>query len=162
MENDSHQTRNETKKRPAFYLVKVASRQELNVALMVEKRVKSGDSPVYSIIVPPEIKGYLILETPKLSVIEHIRRDVSQLRKTVQGTLTIDDVERMIKPKSTIELISPGDMVEVIAGPFQGIKAQVLQVNKDKGDVVLNILESAYPLKVTVPGEFVKPIKKVE
>ncbi len=149
-------------RKSTFYLIRTTARQELNVALLIENRAKTKNIPLYSIIIPPEVKGYIVLETPRSSAVEALIRDMQHVKRRVQGTLTLDDVERMVKPKAVVELLNPGDMVEVIAGPFQGIKAQVISVNKDKQEVVLNILESAYPLKVTVPGDFVKPIKKGE
>jgi hypothetical protein len=36
----------------------------------------------------------------------------------------------------------------------------VARVEEAKGEVVLNILESAYPLQVTVPADNVKQVKK--
>ncbi len=147
-------------KKTRFYLVRTTARQELNVALLIENRARINGIPLYSIIIPPEVKGYIVLETDKPSAVELLIRDMQHVKRRVQGTLSKDDVERMVKPKAVVELLSPGDMVEVIAGPFQGIKAQVISVNKTKKEVVLNILESAYPLKVTVPGDYVKPIKK--
>ncbi|MBE9390637.1 transcription elongation factor Spt5 [Fervidicoccus fontis] len=149
-------------KKSSFYLIRTVSRQELNVALLLERKIALSHSPIYSIILPPKLKGYLVLESQKSSAVEAVIKDMQHLRKRVYGTLTVEDVERMIKPKATIETLNPGDTVEVIAGPFQGIKAQVIEIDKVKQEVVLNILESAYPLKVTIPGEFVKPVKKVE
>lgn len=152
----------EDKEKPksSFFLVRTTARQEYNVAALVERRVRTQNLDVYSIIVHPELKGYLVIESPKSSIVDLAIRDLPNLRRRVQGTMTLEDVERAIKPKEVIEGLSPGDMVEVIAGPFQGIKAQVIQIDKEKKELVLNILESAYPLKVTVSGDYVKPIKK--
>ena len=147
-------------RKSVFYLVRTTARQELNVALLIENRARINNIPLYSIIVPPEVKGYIVLETPRSSYVELLIRDMQHVKRRVQGTLSLDDVERMVKPKAVVELLNPGDMVEVIAGPFQGIKAQVISVNRARDEVVLNILESAYPLKVTVPGDYVKPLKK--
>ncbi|MGC9114390.1 MAG: transcription elongation factor Spt5 [Fervidicoccaceae archaeon] len=150
----------EKKPKSLFFLVKTTARQEQNVAALIERKVKTQALDIYSIIVHPELKGYLILESPKSSVVDLAIRDLPNIRRRVQGTMSLEDVERIIKPKEVIEGLNPGDMVEVIAGPFQGIKAQVIQVDKERRELVLNILESAYPLKVTVSGDYVKPIKK--
>jgi transcriptional antiterminator NusG len=150
----------ERKGKSVFYLVRTTARQELNVALLIENRARVNNIPLYSIVIPPDVKGYLVLETPRSSHVELLIRDMQHVKRRVQGTLTLEDVERMVKPKAMVELLNPGDMVEVIAGPFQGIKAQVISVNRARNEVVLNILESAYPLKVTVPGDYVKPVSK--
>jgi len=148
------------KTKTTFFLIRTTAKQEQNVAILLEKKVKTQSLEIYSIIIQPELKGYLIIEAQKSSVVDNAIRDIPNVRRRVQGTMTLEDVERAIKPKDLIEGLIPGDMVEVIAGPFQGIKAQVVQVDRERKELVLNILESAYPLKVTVSGDYVKPIKK--
>ncbi|MEM0020746.1 MAG: transcription elongation factor Spt5 [Fervidicoccaceae archaeon] len=148
------------RQKSSFFLVKTKARQEQNVAMLIEKRVRSQNLDVYSIIIQPEMKGYIIIEAQKSSIVDLATRDLPNVGKRVQGILSLEDVERAIKPKEVIEGLNPGDMVEVIAGPLQGIKAQVVQVDREKKELVLNILESAYPLKITVSGDYVKPIKK--
>jgi len=148
------------KAKSSFYLVRATARQEANVALMIENKVKSQGLEIYSIISHPDLKGYLILESPKSSAVDAAIRDIPHLRRRVQGVMSLEEVERIIKPKEVIEGLSPGDIVEVIAGPLQGIKAQVVQVERERKELILNILESSYPLKVTVSGDYVKLVKK--
>ena len=58
--------------------------------------------------------------------------------------------------------LEEGDIVEIIGGPFRGMKAKILRVEVAKNEVILNILESAYPLQITVPGDYVKLVRKRE
>ncbi len=40
------------------------------------------------------------------------------------------------------------------------MQAQVVSYDSSRGEVVLNILESAFPLQVTIPVDQVRPVKK--
>ncbi len=143
----------------AVYAIRVTARQEVNVALLMEAKAKAHDLKVYSILVPPDIKGYLMVEAPGIHVVQELSRDMKHVKGQVSGIVKFEEVERMLKPVPIVEGISEGEIVEVIAGPFRGMRAQVVRVDKAKNEVVLNILEAAYPLQVTVPADYVRPMK---
>ncbi len=145
--------------KPTFFAVKTTKGQELNVALLIRNRAITKKLPLYSIVAPHRPKGYIVLETPRASMIEPLIRDIRHVKGRVKGTILFDDIERMVKPKATVELLTPGCEVEVIAGPLRGSRGKVIQINKAKNEVVLQIYEATYPLKVTMPGEQIRPIK---
>lgn len=144
----------------AIYAVRVTARQETNIALLMETKAKAQNLNVYSILVPPGIKGYIMVEAPGIHVIQELIRDMKHVKGQVSGIVKYDEVERMLKPTPIIEGISEGEIVEVVAGPFRGMRAQVVRIDKQRNEVVLNILEAAYPLQVTVPADYVRPVKQ--
>ncbi len=150
----------EERPRTAFYAVRTTAGQEINVALLMEIRANAQGLDVASIIVPPGVRGYVVIEAPGLHVVYSLMRDMKHVKGQAPGVFRTDELERVLKPKSPIEVISAGDMVEIIAGPFRGMKAQVVRVDKAKNEVVLNVLESAFPLQITVPGDHVKPTRR--
>ncbi len=146
---------------PKYVVLRTTARQELNVALVLEaitlgRRV----SGLHAIVVPPEIKGYIIIETEGLHIVHRIARDVKHVKGKAMGSLTVDEVERIIKVKSPIEEVKPGDLVEIISGPFKGLKATVISVDMQKKVVTLNILEASFKMEATVPGDNIKIIKR--
>jgi len=147
-------------KRGLFFGVKTTKGQEINVALMIENRARTKGIELYSIVAPTRPGGFLILETPKPAAVELLTRDIRHVRGRIKGMMGLEDVKSLVKPRVTAELLEPGMEVEVIAGPLRGSRGQVLQVNKAKNEVVLQVYEAAYPLKVTVPGEHVKPVSQ--
>ncbi len=150
------------KRRTAFYAVRVTAGQELNVALLMEMRANSMKLPVGAIVVPPGVKGYVIVEAPGIHVVYSLASELKHVKGTAAGMVSPEELERLISPKPILEEVKEGELVEVVAGPFRGLKAQVLRVNKAKGEVTLNILEAAYPLQVTVPGDYIRPLKRGE
>ncbi|MEM2004812.1 MAG: transcription elongation factor Spt5 [Zestosphaera sp.] len=144
-----------------YVILRTTAGQELNVALMLESMIKnSGTKGIYSIVIPPKVKGYIIIETEGHHIVHKVAKDIKHVKGQAMGSLTEDEVERLIKVASPLEELHPGDVVEVISGPFKGLKAQVVSVNLIRKTVTLNILEASFKMEVTLPADDVKPAKK--
>lgn len=144
-----------------FFAIRTTARQEPNVALMIEVHARTRNLPIHSIIVPPDLRGYIILETVGLHIVYEAIRGLKHVRGRAAGTLRWEDLEKMIKPKPLIEILQVGEEVEIVAGPFRGMKAKIVDIDKARNEVSLNVLEASYPLTITVPVDYVRPVKKV-
>ncbi|WP_070807806.1 transcription elongation factor Spt5 [Pyrodictium occultum] len=145
---------------PRLYAVRTVAGRELDVALIMEQRVKDENIPIYAIIVPPQIRGYVIVETSAAFHAANAIQGIRYAKGVVPGVLRYEDVESLLKPEAVVETLKPGDIVEIISGPFRGMKAQVVRVQPGKNEVVLNVLEVEYPLQITVPGDSVRPARE--
>lgn len=144
-----------------YVVLRTTARQEMNVALMLESIAKgSGAKGLYAIVVPPEIRGYLIIEAEGLHIVHRLARDIKHVKGKAMGSLKRDEVQKLIKTVSPIEKIRPGDTVEIVSGPFKGLKAKVLSVDMQKNVVVVRMLEASYSMEATIPGDDVRPVKK--
>ncbi len=144
-----------------FFAIRTTARQEPNVALMIEVHAKTRNLPIHSIIVPPDLRGYVILETVGLHIVYEAIRGLKHVRGRAAGTLRWEDLEKMLKPKPLIEILQIGEEVEIVAGPFRGMRAKIVDIDKARNEVSLNVLEASYPLTITVPVDYVRPVKKV-
>ncbi|MEM1541222.1 MAG: transcription elongation factor Spt5 [Ignisphaera sp.] len=142
-----------------LFIVRTTAGQELNVALLVETRTKTSNLPVFSILSIPSLRGYIVMEARNLQMIYEAIRGLKHVKGKVSGTLRWEDLESMVKPKPLIDLIQIGEEVEVVAGPFRGMKAKITAVDRARNEVSLNILEANYPLTITVPVDYVRPTK---
>ncbi|MEM1623354.1 MAG: transcription elongation factor Spt5 [Sulfolobales archaeon] len=142
-----------------FAVLRTISGKELNVALVLELRA-AGETGIYGILIPPDMKGYVIVESDGLHSVQKIVKGVKHVRGRVAGSVTYEEVERLVKVRPPLEELKPGDVVEIVAGPFKGLKATVRTVNVSKNEVEVEILEAAYPLKVFLPGDDIKPVGK--
>jgi len=143
-----------------YYAIRTVAGQELNVALLIENRVKVNKLDVRSIIVPPAVKGYVILEAPGLHVVYEAIREIKHVKGQAPGKVDVADVESMLLPRPVIKDLKVDDIVEIISGPFKGFKAKVVRIEYSKNEVVLNILESDYQLQITTPGDYVRLIRR--
>lgn len=50
--------------------------------------------------------------------------------------------------------------MELIAGPFKGERAKVIRVDESKEEVVLELIEAAVPIPVTVKADQVRIVQK--
>ena len=58
--------------------------------------------------------------------------------------------------------IQKNDIVEIISGPFKREKAKVTRVDKAKDEVVVELLEAAVPIPITLTLANVKVIRREE
>jgi transcriptional antiterminator NusG len=145
--------------RNTLFIVRTTAGQEVNVSLLIETRSKINNIPVYSILALPALKGYVVLETTGLHYVYESIRGLKHVKGKVSGTLRWEDLESMVRPKPLIELLRVGEDVEIIAGPFRGMKAKITAIDKTRNEVSLSILEASYPLTITVPVDYVRPVK---
>lgn len=152
------------KKPSRFFAIRTTTGREIDVALVLENRtsgLKDQESiDVRTIIVPPGIRGYVFIESPNLTSIYRLISEVKYVKSRQPIKVSREEIERLAKPKPVIELIKEGEIVEIIRGPFRGMKAQVISVDRSKNMVMLSILEAAFNVPITVPGDYVKPAKK--
>ncbi|MEM0238368.1 MAG: transcription elongation factor Spt5 [Ignisphaera sp.] len=149
-----------TSKQNNFFAVRTTAGQELNVLLMLEVRARTASLPIYSIVSLPNLKGYVVMETSGLHVVYEAIRGLKHVKGKASGTLKWEDLESLLKPKSLIDMLKEGEEVEIIAGPFRGMRARVVGVDKVKNEVSLSVLEASYPLTITVPIDYIRLAKK--
>ena len=56
--------------------------------------------------------------------------------------------------------IQKNDIVEIISGPFKREQAKITRIDKQKEDVVVELLEAAVPIPITVKMDAVKVIRR--
>ena len=58
--------------------------------------------------------------------------------------------------------VEEGNIVELTSGPFKGDKAKIKRVDKIKEEVVVELLEAAVSIPLTVKIDSIRVIKKSE
>ncbi len=152
------------RERREFILLRTVAGKEDIVAFVIEDKVKellkAGQDPgIYSIVVPADIKGYIVVEAKNIHTVVELVKGFSYVKGRVPGVLKLKEIEKMVRTKPFIELIKPGDIVEIISGPFRGMHARVTDVNRVRQEITLEILDAAFPLELKVPVEQIRPVK---
>ncbi len=143
-----------------IYAVRTTAGQEKNVAKLVALNAKAYGVPVKAIVAPEALKGYVFIEADGPHIVDKAIAGVRHVRSRVPGVVSMDDIERFLVPKPVIEELDVGDEVEIVTGPLRGAKAKVVRIDKDKGEVVVELLEVTFTMPVTVNAEAVKIVKK--
>jgi transcriptional antiterminator NusG len=134
--------------------------QEKNVAALLAQSVKHEDLGVTCVFSPEVLKGYILVESTKSLDTRHPALKVPNLRGLVEGDIAFDEVTQFLNPEPVMSNISKGSIVELTSGPFKDEKAKVVRIDEAKEDVVLELIEAAVPIPVTVKGDQIRLIQK--
>ena len=147
-----------------IFAIKTTSKQERTVAYNILKAIetKATDIRVASIIVPNELQGYVLIETPEQrNRIEPLVELIAHARVVTRGETSLAEVGHFLIPKPVVAGIDEGTIVELIAGPFKGEKAVVKRVDSAKEEITVELYESVVPIPITVRGDNVRVVEKV-
>ncbi len=144
-----------------IYAVRTTSGQERTVADLVASRVGLKKLAVSTIFVPEIVKGYIFLEATGPHLVDEAIAGVKHARARTKGVIDLKAVEKFIVTKPVIEDISIGDLVEIVGGPFRGLRAKITHVDMVKEEVTLELLEEGFAtLPITVHADYVKLVEK--
>lgn len=142
-----------------MFAVKTTASQERTVADMIINR---EESEIHAVLAPDSLTSYVMVEAENTAVLERVLEEVPHARNIVPGESTITEVEHFLSPKPDVEGITEGDIVELIAGPFKGEKAQVQRIDEGKDQVTVELYEATVPIPVTVRGDQIRVLDSDE
>ncbi|AAL64673.1 transcription elongation factor Spt5 [Pyrobaculum aerophilum] len=142
------------------YTVSVVSRQEYNVVIVLKLRAESAKIPVYSIVVPPESFGVMYIEGESLPAVNRAVYGVKHVKGVMRGITNVEEVMRILRPTKPVVEIDVNDEVEIVADVLKGSRARVTYVDKEKGIVRVELLDSAFPMPLDLKISEVKLVKK--
>ncbi|MHA1839950.1 MAG: transcription elongation factor Spt5 [Candidatus Ranarchaeia archaeon] len=148
------------KRSPQIFAVRTTTGQEKGVAILIAEKAVSVGANVTAVMAPEVLRGYVLVEAPSQRDVLISIAGLRHVRGKVVGKIDVKDVEHFLTPRSPTEGLEEGDFVEIIRGPFKGEKARVTQIIANREEVVLQLLESTYPIPIRVHGDFIKIIEK--
>jgi transcriptional antiterminator NusG len=143
-----------------LYAMRVIIGQEKSVASLLAQSVKNEDTGISAVLSPEGMQGYIFVESDKSLDMRHPALKVRNLRGLVEGDVTFDEVRQFLNPEPVMSNITKGSIVELTTGPFKDEKAKVVRIDEAKEDVVLELIEAAVPIPVTVKGDQIRLIQK--
>ena len=143
-----------------FYAMRVLIGQEKNVAALLAQSIKHEDTGISAILAPESMQGYIFVESDKMLDMRHPALRVPNLRSLVEGDVEFDELKSFLNPEPAMVNIIKGSIVELTSGPFKGEKAKVVRIDEAKEDVVLELIDAAVPIPVTVKGDQIRLIQK--
>ena len=134
-----------------FFVIRAIERFTQKVALDLEELVKhhrflTGETLIFSIIVPPTIKACVVVEAERRIDILPFLRELRQARGLFPGKLTLEEVYNMTQVPT--EIYPAGTIVEIIAGPFKQCEGKI--IDDDGSTVTLILLDVDYQNKIAL------------
>ena len=150
----------EEKESTIIYALRTTANREDQVMDFVTSNAKRKKLEVYSVIRPHGMRGYIFLEAGNKTDAEQAAFNVPYARGILNKPVSYSEIEHMLEQVRREVNIQKSDIVEIISGPFKREKAKVTRIDKAKEDVVVELLESAVPIPITVKLDSVKVIRR--
>ena len=142
-----------------LFIVKTAIGREGQVMDFLASSAKKMPG-IHSLIYPHGMTGYIIVEAINPDVIRHIAAGVPYVKGVLRTPTSYEEIEHLIEFKPETIDVNKGDIVSVIAGPFKGEKAKIVRVDLQKQQIVLELLEAAVPIPITLGLDSIRVITK--
>ncbi|MCE4621967.1 MAG: transcription elongation factor Spt5 [Desulfurococcales archaeon] len=143
-----------------FYAIYVTGGTEERVALILRQRTLAMGLDVRSIIVPLELRGTLIIEVGNPGDLFDLIRGLRDVKRRRPVLIKKEEAVRLAAPVVEVPLVSKDQIVEIVSGPFRGMKGKVVEVYETRGEVDLVLLESDFRMIITVPLEQIRPVSE--
>ena len=144
-----------------IYAVRTIIGREEIVAEAIASKAKKNNTPIKAVVHPEELKGYVFVEGD-LKDIQELVKNVVNVRGLIRTPVSIEEIRKFLKPKEVKIELNPGDIVEVISGPFKDTKGKVTRYDEIKREVTIEPLETPVPIPITISVEFVKILKRAD
>lgn len=151
----------ESKKgKTTIYAVRTIIGQESSVAEIIDTKAKTMGVNLPAILFSESLRGYVFVEARDQEQVDSIITGIPHVRGKTLGKIDIKEIEHVLVKRPPTEGLEPGDTVEIIGGPFKGERAKVTRIDVPKSEVILELLESTYPIPIKVHADYVKVIEK--
>ena len=137
-----------------------ANREDQVVDYLISKLQKQPTLGILAVIRPHGMRGYIFVEATSKGDAETTLQGVPYARGLLPHEIPYQEIEHMLEQVKVEMNIHKNDIVEIISGPFKRENAKVIRINKQKEEIVVELLEAAVPIPITVKMDAVKVIRR--
>ncbi|PIY60175.1 transcription elongation factor Spt5 [Candidatus Woesearchaeota archaeon CG_4_10_14_0_8_um_filter_47_5] len=146
---------------PKIFALRTTANREDQVMDFVSSNAMRKGLEIFSVIRPHGMRGYIFIEAKDRTSAEQAAFRVPYARGILPNLIKYTEIEHMLeKSKKRQTNIEKHDIVEIISGPFKREKAKITRVDRTKEEVVVELLESAVPIPITLKLDAVKVIRR--
>ncbi len=144
-----------------IFALRTTANREDQVMDFITSNAKKRNLEVYSVIRPHGMRGYIFIEAKDRGDAEQSAFKVPYARGLLPNEVQYSEIEHMLETQKKVEMnIMKNDVVEIISGPFKREKAKITRIDKTKEEVVVELLEAAVPIPITLKMDAVKVIRR--
>ena len=145
-----------------IFALRTTANREDQVFDFITANIEKKGLPIYSIIKAHGMRGYIFVEAENREFAEECYQKVPYARGLLPKPIDYQEIEHMLEHVKIQNNIITGDVVEIISGPFKREEAKVTRIDQAKEEVVVELLEAAVPIPITVKMDSVKVIRREE
>lgn len=139
-----------------LFAVRTTGGQEKVVMNLLQNKIKTNKISILSVLLVDNLKGYIVIEAKDANAAFDALQGIRHTRGQLRGELEFKDIEGYLVTKTSAPQIAIDNVVEIIGGPFKGMKATVTRVDNDKEEATVILLDAPYQLPVTVDTNYLK------
>ena len=146
----------------SIFPVKTTGGQERTVATFVANRAVQKRKPIYSVLALDTWKGYVLFEAPNSQVVDESIQGFKHVRSKIPGMMQYSDIEKFLVTKSMVAELNTEDTIEIVAGPFKGMRAKISRVEKEKQEITVALLDTAFAMPITIDAAYAKLVARAK
>ncbi len=166
MENEITENVEEEKAGTTVFAVRTTiSREKSVLEKMFQRLLVIKPFPdIKAIIMAEQLRGYVFVEARFKRDVMLVIAGLRHVKGKILGSIKLNSIFDLIKPRRVQEILEVGDVVEVVSGVFEGRRAEVLRMPKEgaKQEVTLRLLDSDSAISIKIHGDYLKLIQKGE
>ena len=149
------------KLKQSIIIIKTTIGQEIRVARDIGMKAQSENVDyIYSVLVPPDLKGYVFVETLYPDRTMALLRNVRGARNMISGDVDIKEIEIYLTSKPATESLEVGNLVQIIDGPFKNEVARITHIDQARDEITLELQNAVIPIPLTVKADSVRVLDK--
>jgi transcriptional antiterminator NusG len=145
-----------------IFIIKVTTNKEEKAVDMIAERAEKKGIDIHAVLRPHGLRGYVLVEAEDRESAEEAVFNLPYVKGIIGKTIGYKEIKNMIEPSVTTISIKEGDIVEIIGSTLKGEKAKVIRIDKQKEEIVVNLLGAVVQLPVTLKIDNVKVIRREE
>ena len=145
-----------------IFPVKTTGGQEKTVATFVAKRAIQKNKPIYAVLALDTWKGYVLFESATSQAVDESIQGFKHVRSKIPGMMQYQDIDKFLVVKSMVAELNEGDTVEIVSGPFKSMRAKITRLEKEKQEVTVILLDTAYQMPISLDAAYLKLVERAK
>jgi len=143
-----------------IFALRTTANREDQVMDFVTSNAQKKKLEVFSVVRPHGMRGYIFIEAASRQDAEQAAFNVPYARGVLPNEVQYPEIEHMLEQVKKEVNIKKNDIAEIISGPFKREKCKITRIDKAKEEVVVELLEAAVPIPITVKIDAIKVIRR--
>lgn len=143
-----------------IYALRTTANREDQVMDFLCSNVERKKMAVYAVIRPHGMRGYIFVESETKTDAEQAAYNVPYARGILPAPIDYREIEHMLEQVKKEINVQKNDIAEIISGPFKREKVKISRIDATKQEVVVELLDSAVPIPITLSIDAIKVIRR--
>ena len=143
-----------------IYCLRTTANREDQVMDFVVSNAQRKNINIYAVIKPHGLRGYIFIEAPNKTEAEHAVFGIPYARGLLSHDVAYTEIEHMLEQVKKEMNIQKNDIAEIISGAFKREKCKITRIDKVKEEAVVELLEAAVPIPITLKLDALKVIRR--